>query len=41
MAEGVGVAAVVIAQYEGETDKGQECRTAVEKIGSYLAQSGY
>lgn len=33
--------AVVIACFEGETEKGQECRTAVEKMGQYLQSSGY
>jgi len=33
--------AVLIAAYKGETEKGQECRTAVEKLGQYLQQSGY
>ena len=33
--------AVVIALYEGETEKGQECRSAVEKIGSHLVAAGY
>lgn len=32
---------VLIACYEGETADGQECRTAVEKMSAYLAQSGY
>jgi profilin len=33
--------AVLIACYQGETEKGQEARTAVEKLGAYLQQSGY
>jgi len=33
--------AVLIALFEGEKEKGQECRHAVEKLGAYLQSSGY
>jgi len=33
--------AVVIAIFEGGSNEGQACRTAVEKMGEHLSKSGY